>query len=393
MLGPGELERLRALDWNGSAPDLLGIAPAEPRGRRTALARRPDGACIYLGSDNQCRIHGQFGEAAKPLMCRLYPFGFAAVGGRIAVDVSFSCRAVSEGLGEPLSRRTPEWLRLLEESSLGETRHAFSKKYSISGELLWELEHQLVALLSDESLSLLDRVRATFDFNRLATTSDPGTEAARVLREAIAKGLPKQIRERPFVPGEERMDQTGRAVFFHLLYLTVNPTPDEILALPAGAKVKEAARRVQAADGYRFEGAHPFLDNRESSATFREVERISAGPLLSGPSAEQLARYLKAKILGQRFLQEGEASIPFVEAVPRLLLQVPIAVWTAKALAAERGAPSVAGEDLRRALRLVDRSYGQIPLAALPPKARKAWRFVLLETDLPVTASVEMLGL
>jgi hypothetical protein len=92
-------------------------------------------------------------------------------------------------------------------------------------------------------------------------------------------------------------------------------------------------------------------------------------------------------------LQEGDSSIPFVEAVPRLLLQLPMAIWTAKALAAERGGSSVAAPDLRRALRLVDRSYGQIPLRALPPKARKAWRFVLLETDLPVTASVEMLGL
>jgi lysine-N-methylase len=393
MLGPGERERLQSLDWSSAAADLLGIEPAEPRGHRMALARRSDGACIYLGSRNQCRIHERFGEASKPLMCRIYPFGFVPVGDRVAVDVSFSCRAVSEDLGEPLSRRMPEWLRLLEESALGESRHAFSKKYSISGDLLWDLEHQLVALLSDESLSLLERVRATFEFNRLATTSDPRTEAARVLRDAIAKGLAKQIGERAFVAGGERMDKTARAVFFHLLYLTLNPTPDEILDLPAGAKAKEANRRVQAADGYRFEGAHPFLDNQESTKTFRDVEQISASALLTGPSAEHLARYLKAKILGQRFLQEGDSSIPFVEAVPRLLLQLPMAIWTAKALAAERGGSSVAAPDLRRALRLVDRSYGQIPLRALPPKARKAWRFVLLETDLPVTASVEMLGL
>jgi hypothetical protein len=64
----------------------------------------------------------------------------------------------------------------------------------------------------------------------------------------------------------------------------------------------------------------------------------------------------------------------------------------AKALACERGSESVGEDDLRRALRLEDRSYGEIRLSSLPPKPRKAWRFVLLETDLPVSASLEMLA-
>jgi hypothetical protein len=105
-----------------------------------------------------------------------------------------------------------------------------------------------------------------------------------------------------------------------------------------------------------------------------------------------LALYLRAKILGQRFMWEGKTEVPFVEAVPRLLLLFPLAVWTAKALTRERGATSIEEDDVRRALRLVDRTYGQIRLSSLPPKPRKAWRFVLLETDLPVAASLEMLA-
>jgi lysine-N-methylase len=167
MLGPGEAERLSALDWSGVAPDLTGVSPGapvpgEPRSRRLALARRPDGACIYLGSKNQCRVHETFGEAAKPLLCRLYPFGFLAVGDRVAVDVSFACRAVSLDQGEPLSRRVPEWHRLLADAPLERKLHKFSKKYDVPGELLWELEHHLVSILSDEGLPLLDRVRSVF---------------------------------------------------------------------------------------------------------------------------------------------------------------------------------------------------------------------------------------
>jgi lysine-N-methylase len=398
LLGPGEAERLEGLDWGGSATDFAGVstvvpAPVDPRSGRLALARRSDGACVYLGSGNQCRIHERFGEAAKPLLCRLYPFGFLPVGKRIAVDVSFACRAVSRGEGEPLSRQVPEWARLVEEAPAARKLHKFSKKHEVPGDLLWELEHHLVSILSDGSLPLLDRVRAVFEFNRLATTSDPGTEAARTLREVLAKGIPKQIRESPLSPRSERMDRTGRAVFFHLLFLILNPTPSELFALPAKAKAREAGLRAQAADSYKFSEAHPLVDNREWKKTFGDVARVSADSVLSGPTADVLALYLRAKILGQRFMREGEDEIPFVEAVPRLLLLFPIGVWTAKAMAAERGAASVAEDDVRRGLRLVDRSYGQIPLASLPPKPRKAWRFVLLETDLPLTASYEMLDL
>jgi lysine-N-methylase len=397
MLGPGEAERLSALEWGGAAPDLAGVSPGAPvpgglRSGRLALARRPDGACVYLGANNQCRIHETFGEAAKPLLCRLYPFGFLGVGDRVAVDVSFACRAVSLDQGEPLSRRVPEWTRLLEGAPLERKPHKFSKKYDVPGELLWELEHHLVAILSDESLSLLDRVRSVFEFNRLATTSDPRTKAARTLREVLAKGIPRQIRHRPLEPDSELMDKTGRAVFFHLLFLSLNPTPDGLLTLSGKAREREAGLRVQAADAYKFPEAKPLVDNRELRASFGEVAKVSAPTLDSGSGAEILARYLKAKIVGQRFMREGEEELAFVEAVPRLLLLVPIAVWTAKALAAGRGASSVAEEDARGSLRLVDRSYGEIRLSSLPPKPRKAWRFVLLETDLPVTASIEMLA-
>ncbi len=397
VLGPGEAERLEALDWSGAAPELAGISPGAPvpgelRSSRLALARKADGACIYLGSRNQCRIHEAFGEAAKPLLCRLYPFGFFAVGERVAVDVSFACRAVSRDQGEPLSRRVPEWSRLLQGAPVAQTLHKFSKKYEVSGDLLWELEHHLVSILSDESLSLLERVRTVFEFNRLATTSDPRTEAARTLRDVMVKGVLKQIRERPIEPDSGRMDKTGRAVFFHLLFLSLNPTPDELFGLAGKAREREVGFRVQAADGYKFPEAHPLVDNRESRTTFGEVSRVAAGSVSSAPGAELLARYLRAKILGQRFMREGDAEVPFIEAVPRLLLLFPIAVWTAKALACERGAASVGEDDIRSALRLVDRSYGEVPLSSLPPKPRKAWRFVLLETDLPVTASCEMLA-
>ena len=103
-----------------------------------------------------------------------------------------------------------------------------------------------------------------------------------------------------------------------------------------------------------------------------------------------MERYLTAKLLGQRFMREGDKKLPFLEAVPRLLLLVPMLTWTAKAIAVTRDASEIFFEDVRCAVRRLDRSYGRIHLSDLPVKQRKAWQFVLLETAFPVAACLEV---
>src|SRR5436190_13978519 len=217
MLGPGEEDRLRALDWHGREADLEGaptvVSTALTGGRRVRrLARREDGACVYLGSDQLCRIHRHFGADAKPLVCRLYPFGFYPVADRVAVDCSFSCRSISEGTGAPLAERVPEWTALLGEASAPEeSGHRLTRQRALSGEVLWEFEHYLLGFLADQSMPLFDRVRCCLQLSRLATTGDPTTPAAAKLRQAIARGLPLQIVR---IPRGGGMDRTQRVIFY-----------------------------------------------------------------------------------------------------------------------------------------------------------------------------------
>jgi Fe-S-cluster containining protein len=399
MLGPGESERLQSLEWRGRADELVSASISTMDGDRSVLSRREDGACVFLGAANQCRIHEHFGAEAKPLMCRLFPFGFFPVGERVAVDVSFACRSISEGSGATLKLRTPEWAKLASNTKLGantgtrggETKHRFSKRYDVVGTLLWELEHHLVQLLSNRELTLLERIQAISEFVRLATTSDPATEAARKLRQVMASGVVDLVKARR---GEalEPLDKTQRAIFFHLLFVLVNPTPIELRAASGKARQREIKRRVLAADGYRFDKAAPWLDNRELSVSYETIAAVSAAWLADGEGAELAARYLEAKIIGQRFMRDGEVELPFLEAVPRLLLMFPMLVWTSKALAAEEGVRKLTEAHVRRGLRLLDRSYGAVRLSELPAKQRKAWQFVLMETDMPTCASAAMLS-
>ena len=399
MLGAGEPERLQALDWRGHADaddlaDASVVVRHDKQGNRSILARRDDGACVFLGDENQCRIHEHFGSDAKPLMCRLFPFGFFPVGDRIAVDVSFACRSVSEGTGRALKVRVPEWTKLVGDTN-EDTRHRFSKKYDVDGALLWELEHHLLELLSNRSLSFVERVRAVSEFIRLATTSDPRTDAARQLRQVMVSGIPALVREKsggPLNVMTVSMDETQRAIFFHFLFVHLNPTPPELSAASRKTRHKEVKRRVQAADGYKYATACPWLDNRELDVDYRAIAAVDPGYLVEDTGADLVERYFEAKVIGQRFMREGEGELPFVEAVPRLLLLFPMLVWTAKALAAAEGAGEVAEAHARRGLRLLDRSFGEVRLSELPVKQRKAWQFVLLETELATCASLDVLA-
>lgn len=396
MLGPGEPEHLRGLDWDGRDDELAAASVVTKQGERSILARDDDGACVFLGDENQCRLHEHFGADAKPLMCRLFPFGFLPVGDRIAVDVSFACRSVSEGSGRPLEVREPEWAKLAGDTD-DDTRHRFSKKYQVEGALLWELEHHLLELVSNRSLSVVDRVLGVGEFIRLATTSDPTTAAARQLRQVMVSGIPALVRERRSAEALSNvsavsMDKTQRAIFFHLLFLLLNPTPPELHAASGKSRQKEVKRRVQAADGYKFSKARPWVDNHEVDVDYAAVAAVAPGFVMDDAGAMLVEHFFEAKIIGQKFMREGERELAFVEAVPRLLLLFPMLVWTAKALAANEGVAEVAEAHVRRGLRLLDRSFGEINLSELPAKQRKAWQFVLLETDIVTCACADMLG-
>ncbi|MCP4663826.1 MAG: YkgJ family cysteine cluster protein [bacterium] len=394
MLGPGERESIAALDWEGREEELMGIRPAvrvkvPGTAERFRLARREDGSCVYLGSDNLCRIHQHFGPEAKPLMCRLYPFGFYPVGDRIAVDCSFTCRALSQGLGPDLKTRLPEWTRLLSESDTRDRRqHRLTARMLIGGELVWEFEHYLLRFLEDRSMCLFDRIRCVLQFMRIATTGDPTHESAAKLREAMAKGIPIQLAK---TPPRGTMDKTQRAIFFQWLYLALNPPHPDLVRRPRPRQEAEQARRVKAGNRYRQPQGRPWVDNREIGVSFAEIARVG-GDLFGGDGTAPLDTFLRAKIIGQKFMIADEKELPLVEAVPRFLLCFPMTIWTAKALAADRGAPEVEEADVREAVRLIDRTLGQMAISSLPRKQAKACEFILLETDLVEAAANDLLN-
>ena len=107
-------QRLRAIDWTGHQPALPPGEPFRPlpfaleSGERVTFARRPDGACVFLADDARCSIHRRWDAAAKPQVCREFPYSFVDTPDGVAVGVSFACTAVRGHHGQALTAQQPE---------------------------------------------------------------------------------------------------------------------------------------------------------------------------------------------------------------------------------------------------------------------------------------------
>jgi Fe-S-cluster containining protein len=79
-----------------------------PSGERVTFARRPGGACVFLTADAHCGIHRHRGAAAKPQVCRAFPYHFVDTPDGVAVGVSFACTAVRAHQGASLPAQADE---------------------------------------------------------------------------------------------------------------------------------------------------------------------------------------------------------------------------------------------------------------------------------------------
>lgn len=106
--------RLRDVDWTVHDPALpkgdafVPLPFALPSGERVTFARRADGACVFLTPDARCAIHRHRGAAAKPQVCREFPYHFVETPDGVAVGVSFACTAVRAHQGATLPAQADE---------------------------------------------------------------------------------------------------------------------------------------------------------------------------------------------------------------------------------------------------------------------------------------------
>lgn len=82
--------------------------------RQLILAKRPDGACVFLMDDGRCRIHLEHGLEAKPIVCQTYPLQLVPHDTAAYFPLRRSCPSAAAGRGRAATLDRPDIRRLLQ---------------------------------------------------------------------------------------------------------------------------------------------------------------------------------------------------------------------------------------------------------------------------------------
>lgn len=369
VLSPEEQQRIKAQEWTPT-DGVDSAAMLVTEGKSVRLGHQTNGACIFLDPSNRCRIHAKFGEAAKPLACRLYPFAIHPAGRKVVVGLRFSCPSVVANHGLPLAVQRKEIQQLANE--------VVGNNYE---------EGTPPPVLATKGLGWPDFLRFV---NRLdaSLAAEHVPVALKLMRALHWLGTVKQgqLDQIAGADAEEILDTLVQNAARNLSALPDNfPSPSGFGRLFLRLLVLEHARFVTVEDarhpgrhrwkmlwaGLRFaraRGCTPALRDGLARVPFATVEQPS-GPL-SPVMEAMLTRYFRVKIQSLHFCGRAFHDRPLIEGFRSLALLYPVIIWISRWLAASERRVQITEADVARALSMVDYHHSYSPY--------QSWRIRLL---------------
>ena len=328
---------------------------------RWRLAHQADGGCVFLDEQGLCRIHAKFGEAAKPLACRIYPYAFHPAGKSVAVSLRFSCPSVVKNLGRTMLQQQAEIRRLAEAVVPHGAEAGLPPKINPVERLDWPDFHRFVdaleGTLSEPQTPLVVRLLRAIVWTNLVGQSKFDKLRGDRLREFLDLIREAAHAEVPSLPETPREPTPLGRLYFRLL-------------------VAQYARRDTAADlqaGWLgrwrlLRAIWKFSQGKGDAPPLQDVFRPVPFALLEAPFGpltpeqdEILNRYLRVKVQGLHFCGPAYYDVPFVEGFHSLALVIPATLWIARWLAASSGRTQWTTDDVIRALTIADHHHGYSP--------------------------------
>ena len=352
-------DRQRILDQKWTAAD--GVNPDAmvlPNGRGFRLGHQADGACVFLNTEGRCRIHARFGEAAKPLACRLYPLTFHPAGARIAVGVRFDCPSAVQNRGtaltaqlESLRREAPSALQGMPSSVPAPS--IFARRSTEWGDF-YRVLRRLDSLVAGTDAPLTHRlVRGLHALSAL----EPLPLSALTGRDA-----------------DTTVDFAIRQALTSAASATLGATtPSLVSRILLRQQVLEQARRTTVHDleqtnRYRWFllkaafyflsgwGSAPDLGEGFGSVPFQSISRVSDDR--SGEFDALLTRYLGVKLQSVSCCGLVFHGLSLQDGFRALVLQYVVIRWLAHWHAAAAGRTQPAPVDFEAAIRRADHNWG-----------------------------------
>jgi lysine-N-methylase len=341
------------------------------------LNHQQDGACVFLDDKGLCRIHGKFGEAAKPLACRVYPYAVHPVSSSLTVSLRFSCPSVVQNLGQPVHEQ--KWLNQLSEEIVSGKRTQLAPPALYGGQQLdWEDLLKFVAVIdaslvhsSTDDVTFAVRLMRVLSWLELVEESRFDTVRGKRLDDyldlvtrAARKAQPDN--DLPVL----KPSRMGRLIFRLIVAQLLRH--DTAQTVSAGLRARAGLFRT----GVKFtlgKGTVPQLPEPPSVVTaFRDgkapnQQRISFADLerpFEGrtPEIDELmTRYFRVKIQGMHFCGVANFNMSLVDGFRSLALMYPAVLWVARMKSAAAGRETLAIPDVQSALATLDHNFAYSP--------------------------------
>jgi lysine-N-methylase len=368
-----EQRRIESQGWD-KEPDLAGKRLFTAQGpwwaRRSVLAHRPEGGCVFLSPEGRCRIHERFGPEVKPLACRLFPFVLVPVGNQWRVGLRFACPSAAANRGRPLTAHGPDleqFARLLEQQE-GPVVAALPPPPLQAGQYvawpdLLRFVQAILALLQERNVSLERRWRKCLALAELCRqaqfdklTGGRLTEFLNVVSDGMDGEVPAQPEAVP------PPSWVGRALFRQSVAVYARKDQGQARGPATRTLLGRLGSGLHFAFGWGIvPGVNAAL---RPGVTFAQME-APAGRLPAEAQA-MLERYYLLKVESLQFCGPTGFGLPFWDGLESLALTLPIILWLSRGLAAASRTEAVT-----QAVSIVDDHFGF-------NRALRSWRHRLI---------------
>lgn len=387
VITPEEKQRIDKQKWKPAD----GVVDDRPlivaHGDRFRLNHQADGACVFLDEQGLCRIHAKFGEAAKPLACRAYPYAVHPSGNSVTVSLRFSCPSVVQNLGEPVAQQRKNLEALAQEIVPSNYTAPKAPPFGSGQQLLtWPDVTLLLAFiergLSVGKASFVTRLLRVSGWLELleqtpgdALRGDPLGRLLPALHEASVRAFPDDAAPllKPTSIARTMFRQFVAQLLRHDTELTARGGLMERLRLLSDGvrftlgrgRVPEMADPISVRVAFSRATAKSMDSSTESNhmPTFSQLEGEFGGR--NAEFDELFVRYFRVKLQGLHFCGAAFYEMSFIDGFRSLALMYPATLWVARMRATRAGRTTVALPDVQAALATVDHNFGYSPALAM----------------------------
>ncbi len=355
-----ECERVDRQGWK----DKLGVAPYVKIGRNRVLNKREDGACVFLDESKRCKIHAEYGEDAKPVACRMFPFSVRPIGSGWQASLRFDCPSVISSKGQPVSHYhfflTNLVKKLDHKAPSGDEAPLLQRRLRATADEIDTVITRFRQWLRSHDLSVNQRV---VGLARITTTLE-GASFAKVrgprfaeLLDLLFGVLPNECRNELDPPTRRQRGMLRQAAFAHAEHVTLTEMRAGVLG-----RLGKRWHQLRCAKRFRIgRGLVPQLPGFEGSTMFETVESVKRPTERTEEIDELLLRYVTGRLESRSVFGHGYYGWPVLNGLGALWLSLSVVGWLARYAAALEGTEAVAFDRVGLALGIVDRAATRLP--------------------------------